>query len=159
MTENKWWMTIAAMCFVGCVGPADGSGEQESTGETDGDDPTVTGATETIGEDGIDARVACSEHVELTVSADELARNGRADAAVGLKLLGALRDESDNVLLSPLSLRTAFGQTPAPAGRRGPRSRRCSSSPSSATAATTCSAERCSCCSRATPPRPSKNPS
>ncbi|MBC8067898.1 MAG: serpin family protein [Deltaproteobacteria bacterium] len=113
MTENKWWMTMAALCFTGCAAAADGSGEPASTSDTEAGDPTEAESTETIGEDGIDARVECSEHAQLTVSAEDLARNGRGDAAVGLKLLGALGQESDNVLLSPLSLRTAFGQVDA----------------------------------------------
>lgn len=124
MAENKWWMTVAAsVCFAGCVAPADGAGEQESTGETGTSAPTETiggdtigtetAGTETVGDDGVSTIVECSEHATQSVSKAELATNGRADAEVGLSLLGALGGDSDNVLLSPLSLRTAFGQVHA----------------------------------------------
>jgi serpin B len=86
MADMTWWVAAAAsLVSVGCAAPAD---ERDTVAE----------------------QVSCSDPVELTVSAEELDINGRADAAVGVELLGALSGRSDNVLLSPLSLRTAFGQ-------------------------------------------------
>jgi serine protease inhibitor len=105
MVQSKRWMGMAAMSLtMGCVAPQ--SGEQE-TGAQESAGSESTGE---LPDDGIDAQVECSNRAALDATAEELAINGRADVKVGLELLGELGEAKDNVLLSPFSLRTAFGQ-------------------------------------------------
>jgi serpin B len=59
----------------------------------------------------------CGERNVPDATPDELALNARADLEVGAVLLASLPSEHDNVLVSPYSLRTAFGQVYA--GTRG----------------------------------------
>jgi serpin B len=107
MLQNKWWMgALGMLALAGCGAPQDG--EQET-----GASATTEAESESTGElpdDGIESQVECSDRAALDATAEELDVNGRADAMVGLELLGALGKDTDNVLLSPFSLRTAFGQ-------------------------------------------------
>lgn len=108
--DTKWWMAmVAALALGGCTAPAN----EQAEGASETSDPTDSAESESTGDlpdDGIDAHVECGNTKAIEVDAAELATNAEADAMVGLTLLGELSAQSDNVLLSPLSLRTAFGQ-------------------------------------------------
>lgn len=60
--------------------------------------------------DPIQAVERCGERVDHDVSGEDRDINAAADAGVGVDLLAELGAQQDNVLLSPMSLRSAFGQ-------------------------------------------------
>lgn len=125
MADNKWWIAtwmVGAGMVGGCVAPA-GSDDPSAATTVDTDDlEPSTGPDDTTGADstGVDNPVQsvelCGERAELEATADELDASAIADADVGLDLLGQLGESDDNVLLSPLSLRSAFGQVYAGTG-------------------------------------------
>lgn len=102
---------VAALALGGCTTSPHGEND-EHDGEQETADPTGSESESTgdLPDDGIDAHVECGNTKALAPDANELAVNAEGDASVGLALLGRLGEQSDNVLLSPLSLRTAFGQ-------------------------------------------------
>lgn len=104
MADKNWWVGVA-LGLAGCSPPGDAASD---TG--DGPGSAGTASTGELPDDGVDAQLECSAHAALDASADELAINAHADAKLGLDLLGALASGNENVLLSPLSLRTGFGQ-------------------------------------------------
>ncbi|MEM9455844.1 MAG: serpin family protein [Myxococcota bacterium] len=67
-------------------------------------DPTTTGDPQP------EPAEQCGERSAPDATPEELGINTRADLEVATALLGELSDEDDNVLLSPYSLRVAFGQ-------------------------------------------------
>lgn len=79
--------------------------EQDPTTTTGGEElPTSTGEPEP------EPAEQCGERSASDATPEELELNTRADLEVATALLGELSGEGDNVLLSPYSLRIAFGQ-------------------------------------------------
>lgn len=74
-----------------------------------GDDPEVPSDDDTTPVD--EPAEHCGERATPDATQEELDINARADLELGVTLLGALPEpEDDNVLVSPYSLRMAFGQ-------------------------------------------------
>lgn len=123
MADNKWWIAAWMVGAVGCVAPASDDDSAGSSSDTDAPEPS-TGAVDptddttgdeptgdtTGGDNPVQSVEMCGERAALEATAAELATSAVADADVALDLLGALGAAEDNVLLSPLSLRSAFGQ-------------------------------------------------
>jgi serpin B len=98
MARLTWITTMSLLLSTACV-----------TTEGGGSDPEIPGVGETPNPVDQPAE-RCGERGAPDASVEELELNARADLEVGTTLLGALSDEHDNVLVSPYSLRTAFGQ-------------------------------------------------
>ncbi|MEX1365844.1 MAG: serpin family protein, partial [Nannocystaceae bacterium] len=94
-----YWTTTAPLllALTACTDPG-----------ADPSDPEVPGVNE---EDvPLGPPEQCGDRTTSTSSPDERDMNLRADLELGTALLAELSPEDDNVLLSPYSLRTAFGQ-------------------------------------------------
>lgn len=91
-------VTLTACDDSGGAGP-DGETESNGSHETEGDSDS----------DGIEAQ--CGERDAPDATEDELQVNRSAELDVGTALLAELGGDESNVLLSPYSLRMAFGQT------------------------------------------------
>ncbi len=103
----RWARMTAILAMTSCAAAPDPADEHAGS---ESSDASASGASESVGDDGIEVRVTCSNSAESTATDVELTANALADHKVGLDLLGQLGSQEDNVLLSPLSLRTAFGQ-------------------------------------------------
>jgi serpin B len=102
MMDMRWWVGgLMVGALAGCAAAEDGAQDEGAQNEA---------GTESDPDDPIHAVVRCDERAEHEVSGEERSINATADAAVGLDLLAILGENEDNVLLSPMSLRSAFGQ-------------------------------------------------
>jgi len=101
MTSGGWMMlALASACDVGDSSPAIDEGTTGDVGQSE----TAT--------DGVAPRdnALCGERAAPDATPEELATYAAGDRELGAALLEALGSEQPNVLLSPLSLRLAFGQ-------------------------------------------------
>lgn len=96
MARLTWITTMSLLLATACGTTDDGGSSLEIPGETP--DPVEEPAER------------CGERNAPDATRAELDLNARADLEVGASLLSALSGEHDNVLVSPYSLRTAFGQ-------------------------------------------------
>ena len=108
MADNKW-LAVTALSFslslTAC--PAGDGGDEAIPSDEEGD----PGDDDDDDDDELDNDQAqCGERLTADASDEELAINRRADLDVATALLAELGGDEANVLLSPYSLRTAFGQ-------------------------------------------------
>lgn len=97
MLKNKWIGLATMITGLAACPNSDGSMDDAVAGDpTDPDEPV-------LGEQ-------CGERADADASEEERALNARADLDVATALLAELGAEQSNVLLSPYSVRTAFGQ-------------------------------------------------
>lgn len=101
MTLDKVWLVGLVSCaLVGCPSSEDVGETAAESMPADSYDP----------EDPVEGDVRCGDRTASTVEDPEWALNAVEDAALGLALLEELGAENDNVLVSPMSMRSAFGQ-------------------------------------------------
>lgn len=101
MMQRGWWTSGLVLCaLAGCPSPEDVGDSAAESMPADSYDP----------EDPIEGVVRCGDRQTPTVAEPEWATNAIADAELGLALMGELGAAKDNVLVSPMSLRSAFGQ-------------------------------------------------